>query len=387
MASTFRKRLTKRSGTVDLKKTNDADSDKSTSSGSMNTPEASDGDATLTVPPLPVAKDPATTRSSPSKSLFHRYSARAKEAREVPTISTDVTPPKESKINADSRHTALTEHFDEKSPTSPDEVNEPATSTDELPQTVRTVDGVDYIMVGGKQSDMTNEDLERPNASDISRRSSLESSSSLLPRRSTRSQTRRQERIDSHVSAMGGTSDVKDFATKKRGSLDLPRPLSIRLKDHDQSTPRTPSPNASVIKGSATPYNSPGVASPAVTHNTEPTPPKPTDSPDPLLGPSPPPSPPRRTASEAEESLRSYLNTKSEGVIVHPPTYNPEQNVMLQWASQFSGTSRPTAPWLWCKRWTCCCCGAQTIVEQKECARLTCGHMRCGASCKLIRHA
>ena len=70
---------------------------------------------------------------------------------------------------------------------------------------------------------------------------------------------------------------------------------------------------------------------------------------------------------------------------VIPPAYVKDRLPGLVWCSKVSSTSRPDYPWLWNKRWTCCRCSAATIVEQQVCARLICGHHRCGNHCKLAK--
>ncbi|TKA50023.1 hypothetical protein B0A55_13227, partial [Friedmanniomyces simplex] len=73
---------------------------------------------------------------------------------------------------------------------------------------------------------------------------------------------------------------------------------------------------------------------------------------------------------------------------VDPPRYDPTLLPAYQWADQHhssAASSRPELPWSWTKRWTCCYCHAQTIVEQGDCASLECGHVRCAGGCAVIR--
>jgi hypothetical protein len=103
-------------------------------------------------------------------------------------------------------------------------------------------------------------------------------------------------------------------------------------------------------------------------------------------------------SSSSDSSDCEFILDNEPGTAAHS-TQNPEPNVKpikvippayisgtlpgLVWMSPLSGTSRSDYPWAWCKRWTCCRCLASTIVEQEVCARLTCGHHRCGDLCML----
>lgn len=66
------------------------------------------------------------------------------------------------------------------------------------------------------------------------------------------------------------------------------------------------------------------------------------------------------------------------------PIYDPTRSVEHQFCSRSSTTSRPEQPWGLAKRWSCCGCSAQIIIEQKVCANLVCGHLRCDRECKII---
>lgn len=117
------------------------------------------------------------------------------------------------------------------------------------------------------------------------------------------------------------------------------------------------------------------------------------------------PQPSRLAASSvAPQRLSSYRRSQQDKVAgqemspmkVVPPTA-PSSNVLpgYVWTSKQSSTSRPSGPWGWMKMWTCCQCShldpfragepAQTMIEQKVCSRLLCGHERCYLGCTTMQ--
>ncbi|KAF2768024.1 hypothetical protein EJ03DRAFT_328580 [Teratosphaeria nubilosa] len=73
--------------------------------------------------------------------------------------------------------------------------------------------------------------------------------------------------------------------------------------------------------------------------------------------------------------------TYAHKTVFYPPIYDPTIEDEHQWADSSPFTSRPEYPWLCSKRWLCCKCGAETIVEQQICSRLACKHSICNRRC------
>ena len=85
------------------------------------------------------------------------------------------------------------------------------------------------------------------------------------------------------------------------------------------------------------------------------------------------------------KSIDFDISSAPSDVVVNVPDYNPMVFPDYQWTSCFRSTSRPEHPWGWLRKWKCCQCGALTMVEQHECARISCGHYRCDDGCGLKR--
>jgi hypothetical protein len=211
--------------------------------------------------------------------------------------------------------------------------------------------------------------------------------------RQTRSQPRRQQRIDS----FDVTADNKDApsptSSVSRGQLPPPA-------GSDNTSPRSPSPQALPMTlenfiadfTSATPRNSP-------TKLHTPNPPQILDSRD---------STPHLHVSQTDAKFRPlpltlplrskllpgghYRDSNLMPVPVNPARPNPAVEPGRVWLSSLASSSRPVEPWFPAKRWTCCQCGpldprglaGLTIVEQRVCSRLECGHVRCGRGCVII---
>jgi hypothetical protein len=100
----------------------------------------------------------------------------------------------------------------------------------------------------------------------------------------------------------------------------------------------------------------------------------------------------------SDDSDRQFISNATARQLGNPPRRadSPIQSIRvsppvhvagltgLVWASPQRDTSRPIWSWYLTKRWICCKCSAHTIVEQRVCARLTCGHHVCGDQCKMI---
>jgi hypothetical protein len=68
---------------------------------------------------------------------------------------------------------------------------------------------------------------------------------------------------------------------------------------------------------------------------------------------------------------------RSNSVVISFPRYNPYRMKEEQFCSTRPDDSRPVEAWLPPKRWGCCMCAGQTIVEQTVCSRLSCLHRWC----------
>jgi hypothetical protein len=102
----------------------------------------------------------------------------------------------------------------------------------------------------------------------------------------------------------------------------------------------------------------------------------------------------------SDDSDRQFMSNATARQLGNPPRRagSPIQSIRvtppihaaglpgLVWASPQRDTSRPIWSWYLTKRWICCKCSAHTIVEQRVCARLTCGHHVCGDQCKMINY-
>lgn len=244
-------------------------------------------------------------------------------------------------------------------------------------------------------------------------------------KRSTRSQARRQTRADSHDSAdttSEGTNTAYKLDKKEESGaayrssmeavermLDVPRSLVIRK----QNASRASSSNSPNNEAPQPPPRSPARKDgPSPQH---PSPESPLLAPRPLKTPlipaattssrtntsstttSPTPDQPPKNAT-MKERLAFARTTRpaspppppdevsARKVSVRPPIFDPNLGI-CQWTSALPSTSRPDQMWEWPKRWTCCRCEGMTIVEQKCCANLECGHWRCPRECLLVKVA
>lgn len=335
---------------------------------------------------LRCSKGSSSRNVSPSQSLLDRYETRSagSPAASTTTNASASRPAKCKVTHSVGKDTAFTENFDvEAAATSSTSMEELIALEKAMDNEKQIFDGVEFEIVGGKG---------RAGEAPLVR--SGEYTAGHAPRR-TKSQARRQERADSH----DATDDVKDSA--KSGSL-VPPGLTIRKPD-DKKLPRTPSPqttannseNFQPSAGAPTPTNSPNgktaPSRPATLRELAKTsvplsrlPP----SPDPVTG-MPTFNLPKKSASASLSTNQSKASPAP--VPVFPPIFNGTLPPGYQWVSHLSSTSRPAEPWGWLKTWTCCQCqgerrgAAQTMVEQKVCSRLTCGHVRCVLGCRVLR--
>ncbi|KAI6801566.1 hypothetical protein KC361_g1686 [Hortaea werneckii] len=220
--------------------------------------------------------------------------------------------------------------------------------------------------------------------------------------RVTRSQSRRKERADSAAAGLisDSTDTGKQIISKTRATAGYDAPGDQQLrKSSDKSRPlvmrksEQKSPSTSLHTSANSPSRLPNEESPdaSSTHSQRfesVSPPgdlRPAaDDPGPAkeLTSSPPPS----TASKLRElvSRRYVRGDIMSPVVLLPPRYDPTSPPSHQFCSTLPATSRPKVPWGWMRRWTCCRCKGQTIVEQECCAKIDCGHKRCRINCKLI---
>ncbi|GAB1739255.1 hypothetical protein NU219Hw_g4003t1 [Hortaea werneckii] len=222
--------------------------------------------------------------------------------------------------------------------------------------------------------------------------------------RVTRSQSRRKERADSAAAGLisDNTDTGKQITSKTRATAgnDAPEDPQLR-KSSDKLHSLVPkkseqrSPSASLHTSANKPSWLPNEESPHTSsaHSQRPESVSPpgdlrpaADDPGPAKEPST--SPPPSTATKLRELVsRRYARADTVSpLVVLPPRYDPTSLPGLQFCSRLPSTSRPKNPWGWARRWTCCRCKGQTVVEQECCAKIDCGHKRCRGNCKLIQH-
>lgn len=347
----------------------------------------------LSTPPPPAPKlmlptKPEKLRCSPSRSLLHRYKGRApgKNEAAMPAHSDDrMTAPDLSKVTTRSRGktAAFTENF-QHSKSAIELTTPPKAFTTSLGKsTIRTVGGVDFEMMNASQP-LRSRSAEPPRGRSIEENDNEKNSFEFRRRRGTRSQSRKEERSDSTV---GG---IDDDTTKARPTTTTEPPASkttpprgrLTLKKKTYSDPPVVL-KARIPRVTRSTAGNPAKNGPLTSNPTHPVDSSSDDSESDdsdcnfILD-----SPIGRLGISTEKSDQPIQPTR-----VFPPIHYGSILPGLIWASPLSGTSRPESPWLWCKRWTCCVCQASTIVEQHVCARLTCGHQRCGNQCKVARNS
>ncbi|CZT25695.1 uncharacterized protein RCC_11364 [Ramularia collo-cygni] len=220
-------------------------------------------------------------------------------------------------------------------------------------------------------------------------------------KRQTRSHSRRHSRADSHDSSMmpsEGPNTAYKVTTGEDSNMasDVPRSLQIRknvaaLSPSPGLSPNNPLPQLPPRSParrdgfeSQSPQQSP--VSPINLSRLIPAPQRH------IQAPRYQDQPPRHaTMKERLEFARSRapsppIDDESQKVAIRPPMYDSTKG-LHQWTSTLPSTSRPDMEWEWPRRWTCCRCEATTIVEQKVCSHLDCGHYRCPLDCQMIRVA
>ncbi|KAK6429823.1 hypothetical protein LTR95_014028 [Oleoguttula sp. CCFEE 5521] len=399
MAISIRKRLSKRSTSRSPRK-------KALPAYPNDTPPPLPDKHDLTGAPLPppqlvMPQQPETARTSPSRSLLERYKNRSPISR-IPSL---VTPPKKTP-SPPGKATAFTEGFGEV-----DRANSLADAispTTDVPNASRpslTIDGVQFEMMSGgggeRRSRSADPSVQRATSVD-----SADETGSGYVRRATRSQTRRQERIDSYASSVESGVPKTEKQQEAEGGKEnsgYPRPLAIKKTNagsEEEKPQRTKSEDELVAPEPKVRAHSTMVLQPKskgatfTVGNNKPKKDNPDNDDDEASDSDsdsstsslslPGDASQALTALPSPSSLITPLKITRATVRLFPPIYNSEQPPALQWISALSASSRPHVPWEWCKRWTCCKCEGHTIVEQEVCAKLVCGHERCGVGCVVI---
>ncbi|KAM0701793.1 hypothetical protein Q7P35_010702 [Cladosporium inversicolor] len=349
-------------------------------------------------PPTELPRKPEKLLCSPSKSLLNRYKGRRNSAdASAPSKKVAKTSPAHTNrvSRSRSRVPSFTEHFDQSKSAS--ELATPpriasSTSTNFL---IHTVGGVEFEMLNALQP--TPGQATRSKSAEPARGRTTDNNTEegetphYHRKRETRSETRKS-RADSTIGDLDADITEPKQDTTEPVSSDAEKPrVQATLKKKEKSNPLTPT---------ATKLRIPRMTrSAAVTAAADSANPIKTTATDneksiKLVGKS-------DDSSDSSDSNCEFIldNNNNPGTAPNHPQVKPEQRIPptrvippvhvpnrlpgLQWCSPLSGTSRPAYPWAWCKRWTCCRCGATTIVEQTVCARLTCGHHCCGGACML----
>ncbi|KAK3058850.1 hypothetical protein LTR09_000415 [Extremus antarcticus] len=386
MASSLRRRLQKRGVGHDISTACDGDVSSNTSLSSqedvkatltqmkVQEPIASDDMSSTPPPPPPKSPKEMLTRNiSPPQSLLDRYKKRAAKLPPAGSQADFGNQPQQQPIRLVSSFGEDFEVGDSHDPFG----NRGSGS----PTEIKTFDGVQFDMMRAK-----GKAGEAPIAN-------ISTTALKYEPRLTRSQSRRQQRMDSvgneadgqdltadkaHLAPPGiaTTSDITTSRTPSPRSTQqtLAEPLTSDLDDF-APTPSTSPQNSHPSRLPTLPFTSGGIMK-SVLFPGQPSPADESLSPEPLT-PRPKPQPSRHARSRSVTSLP----------VIPPARFDVLP--LLVWTSGSPTNSRPAEPWLASKRWACCQCGpldpdnkaAQTIVEQKVCSRLDCGHQRCGRGC------
>ena len=216
------------------------------------------------------------------------------------------------------------------------------------------------------------------------------STASMTRKRLTRSRSRREQRTAAGAPStqqsnegVGTTHNRKDSANEVPPSLNIPRTSKSEIlrtpspAEDEQLSPRT----FATIAGHS-PTNVP--ITPLISYCKNNTPKPQAVSPGPLITLSAAYDSSLPAGSPTDVSDFSMDNSRN-AIMLGVPYHNAMRLPAYRWNSHLRTTSRPEHPWGWMKKWTCCSCSAITMVEQRDCARLTCGHVRCGDGCRLYR--
>ncbi|KAK6401447.1 hypothetical protein LTR95_019189, partial [Oleoguttula sp. CCFEE 5521] len=361
MAINIRKRLSKRSTSRSPGKKPLPPSPKN-----MPPPVPDKHDLTDAPPPpqqVVMPQQPEAVRTSPSKSLLERYKNRSPISR-IPSL---VTPPKTSP-SPPGKAIAFTEEFGEVNRTiSLDDAISPTAHVPNTSNPSLTIDGVQFDMISGSGGvDRRSRSAEPP--SQPQRTSSVDSgedTTSDYRRRATRSQTRRQERIDSYASSV--ESGITKTEKKKSGEADksasaFPRPLAIRKvnaasddgelkpkKSEDKLTAPEP-----MVRAHSTMVLRPKSKGAAFTvGNDKPKKDNADDDDDDSDSDGDSSSSSLSLPGDASQALSALPSPSSlitpvkatrATVRLFPPVHNSEQPPAIQWISALSASSRPHVP-------------------------------------------
>ncbi|KAK0291033.1 hypothetical protein LTR35_001754 [Friedmanniomyces endolithicus] len=403
--SLLRKRLTKRQARDDLRAPNTSGGEASPESTSGTSTPSSDhagpnafGDLNGTPPPPPSSGDNSTQRASPLSTILHRYKLRT-PAAVAPQVMTNK---QHSRSTHDTNSEAGFSEEDDDHSTGPvaDSNTEPATAIDENAEPVQ-IFGEDRDSLTASTTRPTGKRTKSaeiiPNA--ITKVGEQVLGIKLDDKRRTRSQERRQQRVDSGAglqeaevveytrpqgmpksltirkkSAVSRTSSLQVDGTTDEQKVDNASPGVSPTTSQNFSRPRLQSTQQLInfCRNSATPPDT----------STNYTSPDHAPAPDDLaISPCHATSPPSNFQFPPPNPTENEKTT----VRVDPPRYDPTLLPAYQWTSYSDSTSRPENPWSVTKRWTCCYCHAVTIVEQGNCARLGCSHVRCATGCVVNR--
>jgi hypothetical protein len=355
----------------------------------LRTPNTLSKDNMASTPPPTPPRKPEKLRCSPSKSLLHRYKGRAANgdassaSLSSKKVATTSPIPNGVTTRSRSRIPSFTENFEHSKSavelTSPSRV----ASASSVTSTIRTISGVDIEMMTPSRPSpglpIRSKSVEPTRMRFLEEDDGVGDSLLYRRKRETRSETR-AVRSDSTIGDLDGTatklqkpspepaspSKVSPHAQatlkkKNNDPLTVSRPKIPRV---DRNTAADSSRNITPTKSSIRSVDSSSDSSDSDDSSCEFI----LEHGDGI---------PRNSPQDPEQEIRPTT--------VLPPLYIPSVLPGLLWASPMSGSSRPDRPWQWCKRWTCCRCSATTIVEQRVCAKLTCGHHRCGDKCKLSK--
>ncbi|KAK5744988.1 hypothetical protein LTR17_001739 [Elasticomyces elasticus] len=391
ISSSLRKRLSKRQAKDDLRSPSPS-SDEASSRGS--TPSSENAGAN-SIPPPP-ARDSTIRRVSPSDASINSYKSRTPAAVAPATVTRSYKAPAISGIS-----TPSIEQYDY------DYESDSGAAYSNTAPTTPGLEKADPVLIAGGNFHLLTGSRTRPTGK---RNHSVE----LLPKdiisktgeqllgltalpvmdRRTRSKERREERADSGSGEAGQVQENE--VVKPRG---MPRAVTGTVRKLDVKS-RSPSPGYEIeIEDADTGLTGPPeltqvidfaergkllsletTALPVRTHTS--TSYSPEHSPEQTTSPNSHFSLPVR--STTKRRIGSTPPSEAGPLVVSPPPYDPGAQSYYQWISSIGMTSRPSEPWGWTKRWTCCSCEAHTIVEQSNCASLSCGHVRCELMCKVV---
>lgn len=330
-----------------------------------------------TPPPLQNQLRSRETSSSPS--LLLRYKIRSAGQRVMASPSVNAVKNADGHIVGEGT-TSSGHAVREQPPTPPGKFEQARTPEIELSRERKRVNGVEFEMMSRKST----------TPSILSQTS--DSGPRVSERRQTRSDTRRQERSDSHNSLLQPpVAEIQGVTIRK--VRDAERTPSPRINgDEDKITSDSPDElTLSQIKKDVEGRVARPLPSPPNSEETSSTRSRLPVSPNSNI--TRPKLSSYRRSQQAKTGTDNEVTTELEPTVVAPPRYNSQVPAPYIWVSSLSSSSRPCDPWGWSKKWTCCQCAdldpwgrdepAQTIVEQKVCSRVECGHERCRRGCRI----